>query len=122
METVSFCLLPVGARHRFTTRERAVYIRVLRPSRVMTTTLTACASIVMATLSIWASATTGIVYGLSLNNNCSFTSIRVYANGAKTERIKIFSGASGVLLEWLVSQPFVHNAVVYDVAFVCFVD
>ena len=66
---------------------------VLHLTRVMTTALTNCASIVLTAMSIRTAATAGRVYGLSQNDKCSFTSIRVYANGAKTERIKIFSGA-----------------------------
>ena len=95
MVTVYFCLLPViAAIVGFTTREGAVSIGVLRPTRVLTTTLTAWASVVLASvLSIGVVATTGRVYGLSQNNKCSFCSIWVYANGAKTERIKISRGA-----------------------------
>ena len=90
MAIVSFCLLPVIATgHRFTTQESTVTTGVLRLTRVMTTALTACYSVVLSAVSIGATATTGEVYGLSQNNKCSFTSIRVYANGAKTERIKI---------------------------------
>ena len=62
---------------------------VLHLTRVMTTALTACPSVVLAAMSVGPTAATGEVYGLSQNNKCSFTSIRVYANGAKTERIKI---------------------------------
>ena len=90
MVTVSFCLLPVIASgHRFAALESSLTIGVLSPTRVMTTALSACSSIVLTAMSIGAAATTGGVYGLSQNNKCSFTSIRVYANGAKTERIKI---------------------------------
>ena len=104
MAIVSFCLLPVVATgHRLTTQESTVTSGVLHLSRVMTTALTTCTSIVLTAMSIGATATSGRVFGLSQNNKCSFTSIRVYANGAKTERIKIFSGASGTLSEWLVS-------------------
>ncbi len=89
MVIVFFCLLPVVAPHRLAARESTVTIGVLRLTRVMATKLTNCASIVLTAMSIRATAATGIVYGLSQNNKCSFISIRVYANGAKTERIKI---------------------------------
>ena len=101
METVSFCLLPVIATgHRLTTRECSVTTGVLRlesgvlrlSGRVIAM-LTTCTSLVLTAMSIVAAATTGGVCGLSQNNKCSLTSIRVYTNGAKTERIKIFSGA-----------------------------
>ena len=69
MAIVSFCLLPVIATgHRLTTQERTVTIGVLRPSRVMTTALIACSSIVLTTVSIGTAATTGGVYGLSQNS------------------------------------------------------
>jgi hypothetical protein len=94
MVKVSFCLLPVIATgHRLNTQEITVTIGVLRPSRIVSTSLAAWKSKVLSTMSILAAAATGEVCGLSQNNKCSFTSIRVYANGAKTKRIKIFSGA-----------------------------
>lgn len=63
METVSFCLLPVvatGLRFlRITSQESAVSIGVLRPTGVMTATLTAWASLIFPTLSFFATASTG---------------------------------------------------------------
>ena len=88
----SFLLLVIATGLRSTALEAAVTIGVLILRRVMTTTLTTWASIVLSTMSVGTSATSGRVCGLSQNNKCSFTSIRVYANGGKTERIKIFSG------------------------------
>ena len=92
MEKVSFCLLPVIATgRRFTSRERTVTTGVLRLesgvlglSGVVIATLTACTSVVFTAMSMCSAATAGKVCGLSQNNKCSFTSIRVYANGVKT--------------------------------------
>lgn len=67
--TVYFCLLPViAAIVGFTTREGAVTIGVLRPTRVMASTRTACTSIVLTTMFIGASATTGGVCVLFQNS------------------------------------------------------
>ena len=94
MVIVFFYLPPVvAAGLRFSAQERSLTIGVLRPTRVMSTTLTTCTSMFITTMSFRAAATLGEVCGLSQNNKCSLTSIRVYVNGAKTERIKIFSGA-----------------------------
>ena len=69
MAIVSFSLLLViAAGPRFTTRGRAVSIGVRRPARVMTTSLTACTSVVLATMSVGTAATPGKVYGLSQNS------------------------------------------------------
>ena len=69
MVTVSFCLLPVIATgHRFKTQERAVSTGVLRLTRVMTTSLATCTSIVLTAMSLGTTATTGKVCGLSQNS------------------------------------------------------
>lgn len=94
MVIVSICLLPVIVTgHRFTSRESTATTGVLRLTRAVTATLTTCYSVVLTTMSIGTPVASVKVSVPSQNSKCSFTSIRVYANGAKTERIKIFSGA-----------------------------
>lgn len=69
METVYFCLLPVIAKgHRLSTQESTVTIGVLRPTRVMPITHTACSSIVLSAMSSGKVATAGGVCGLSQNS------------------------------------------------------
>ena len=70
MVAVSFCLLPVIATGlRFSALEMAVTTGVLHLTRVVAGTLAACSSIiVLSTMSIGSTATTGWVFGLSQNN------------------------------------------------------